>query len=54
MKTIKASSIPVFKPVCGDACFNHGLSATLRAIEARPERNDPLKFKSTAMKTTAP
>ena len=27
-------SIPGFKPVCGDGCFNHGLSLMLRAIES--------------------
>ncbi len=26
-------AIPGFKPVCGDGCFNHGLSMMLRAIE---------------------
>jgi Predicted metal-dependent hydrolase with the TIM-barrel fold len=28
------SPIPGFKPVCGDGCFNHGLSMMLRAIES--------------------
>lgn len=30
----EGSPIPGFKPVCGDGCFNHGLSVMLRAIES--------------------
>ncbi|MCO8121509.1 amidohydrolase [Stieleria sp. TO1_6] len=30
----EGSQIPGFKPVCGDGCFNHGLSVMLRAIES--------------------
>ena len=30
----RGTTIPGFKPVCGDGCFNHGLSMMLRAIES--------------------
>lgn len=33
-------SIPGFKPVCGDGCFNHGLSMMLRAIESADSSSD--------------
>ncbi len=33
----EGTSIPGFKPVCGDGCFNHGLSLMLRAIESGSE-----------------
>lgn len=35
----EGSNIPGFKPVCGDGCFNHGLSMMLRAIEAATPAN---------------
>ncbi|MCC7375133.1 MAG: amidohydrolase [Verrucomicrobiales bacterium] len=34
------NSIPGFKPVCGDGCFNHGLSMMLRAIESANSSGD--------------
>ncbi len=33
-------SIPGFKAVCGDGCFNHGLSVMLRAIESASSSGD--------------
>jgi predicted amidohydrolase YtcJ len=33
-------AIPCFKPVCGDGCFNHGLSMMLRAIETASSHAD--------------
>lgn len=34
------TKIPGFKPVCGDGCFNHGLSVVLRAIESGSRTTD--------------
>ena len=34
----EGSHIPGFKPVCGDGCFNHGLSVMLRAIESAADK----------------
>ncbi len=33
-------SIPGIKPICGDGCFNHGLSVLLRAIESASAGGD--------------
>jgi len=34
----EGSNIPGFKPICGDGCFNHGLSLMLRAIESAADK----------------
>ena len=36
----KGTAIPGFKSVCGDGCFNHGLSVMLRAIEKASATSD--------------
>ncbi|MEM8681703.1 MAG: amidohydrolase family protein, partial [Planctomycetota bacterium] len=35
-----ATTIPGFRPVCGDGCFSHGFSVMLRAIEAGQTASD--------------